>query len=110
MTKGLCKLCNNERVLIRYGVCDTCYRNKIMNVYKYFRLKKEYKDINKIENEKHRKILRMIIWYDKSFTEISKVMEVPQRTISWIANRYCYKCDVYGNPRPEEFCIKIRTK
>lgn len=103
-------MCGKERMMVYYELCDFCYRNKVMNVYKYFRLKKEYKDINKIENEKYRKILRMVIWYNKSSTEISKVLEIPQRTVSSIINKHCYKCDVYGNPRPKEFCIKTRTK
>ena len=110
MTKGLCKLCGKERNIIYYNLCNNCYRNKIMDIYKYYRLKKEYKDIKKVDNEKHRKILRMVLWYDKPFNEISKVLEIPSRTISWVTNKYCYRCDVYGNPRPQEFCIKNRTK
>lgn len=104
MTKGLCKLCQKERVILYYGICDGCYRTNIMNNYKYYRIKKEYKDINKIDNEKYRKVLRMVIWYNKSFDEISKVLEMKPRTISWIVQKHCYKCDVYGNPRPLEFC------
>lgn len=110
MTKGLCKLCGKEKTLLFYDLCDTCYRNKVMNIYKYYRLKKEYKDINKVDNEKHRKILRMALWYNKSFKEISQVLEIPQRTIGWVVNKYCFRCDVYGNERPLEFCIKNRTK
>lgn len=110
MTRGLCKLCNEEKTLVYYGVCDYCYRHKIMNVYNCYKLRKEYKNIDKIKKDKHRKILRMALWYNKSFKEIAEVLEIPQRTIGWVVNKYCFQCDKYGNPRPLEFCGKPRRK
>lgn len=107
---GKCKICGNERRIKYYDLCDSCYRNKIINIYKYYRLKKEYRDINKIKREKHRKILRMVILYNKNFKEVSDVLEIPQRTISWVVDKYCYQCDILGNERPIEFSGKIRTK
>lgn len=103
-------MCNKERQLIYYNLCENCYRNKVSKVYNCYKLKKEYKNIDKIKNEKHRKVLRMTLWYNKSFVEIGKVLEIPSRTISYIINKYCFRCDKYGNPRPLEYCGKIRKK
>lgn len=110
MAVGLCKLCGKERNLLYYETCDPCYRNKIAKVYNQYRLKKEYKDINKIKKVKHREVLRLVIWYNKNQTETSKILNIPQRTISSILEKYCYRCDVYGNPRPKEFIGKERTR
>lgn len=110
MAVGLCKLCGKEKTLLYYETCDSCYRNKIAKVYNQYRLKKEHKDINKVKNKKHREVLRMAIWYDKNQTEISNILKIPQRTISTIINRYCYRCDIYGNPRPQEFNVKGRSR
>lgn len=110
MAKGLCKLCNKEKSIIYYGICDFCYRNKIIKVYSYYKLKTEYKSIDKIKKDKHRKILRMLLWYNKSFKEIADVLEIPSRTVSWVANKYCFQCDKYGNPKPLEFSGKSKRK
>lgn len=110
MTKGLCKICGKEKTLVYYGLCDSCYRKEIMSVYKYYRLKKEYKSIDNIKSEKHRRVLRLAIWYDKPFVEIGKILELKPRLVSWIVNKYCYRCDIEGNPRPEEYCQQKNKK
>lgn len=108
--KAICKMCNKEREILYYNLCNKCYRTNIMKIYNCHKLKKCYKSIDKIDNEKHRKVLRMVIWYNKPFEEISRVLEIPSRTIAWIINKYCVRCDKYGNPRPLEYCSRKKKK
>lgn len=100
LTKGNCKCCQQFRIQYRYGICQNCYRD-YLEKYKYRRIKKEYENDLKQLALKHREIIKLSVNHGLSGQQIANALELQLRSVNWAINKYTFKCDIDGNPKPK---------